>query len=190
MKEKIKKDILENIKMNEIIIEDCLFSIEEAASTMIDCIKNSGKIMWCGNGGSAADAQHLATELMGGMGSHDRKPIPSVALTTDSSFLTAWSNDTDFESIFSRQVQGIGQSGDSLVGITTSGNSGNVIAAVKQAKFKNIETIVFTGESGGMIKDLANTTIFVPSNNTQRIQEAHIMIGQIICGLIEESLLN
>ena len=190
MQEQIKKDIIENIKMNKIILQDCLSSIEATTSIMINCIKNSGKIMWCGNGGSAADAQHLATELMGGMTSHDRKPIPSVALTTDSSFLTAWSNDTDFESVFSRQVQGLGQSGDCLVGITTSGNSANVIAAVKQAKFKNIKTIVFTGESGGMIKDLADIAIFVPSNNTQRIQEAHIMIGQIICGLIEGSLLD
>ena len=127
---------------------------------------------------------------MGGMTSHDRKPIPSIALTTDSSFLTAWSNDTDFESVFSRQVQGLGQPEDVLVGITTSGNSDNVIAAIKQAKYKNMKTVVLTGQSGGMIKDLADITIYIPSNNTQRIQEAHIMTGQIICGLIEENLLS
>ena len=190
MQDKIKKDIIENINMNENIIKSCLPLIEEASSIMINCIKNNGKIMWCGNGGSAADAQHLATELMGGMTSHDRKPIPSIALTTDSSFLTAWSNDTDFESVFSRQVQGLGQPEDVLVGITTSGNSDNVIAAIKQAKYKNMKTVVLTGQSGGMIKDLADITIYIPSNNTQRIQEAHIMIGQIICGLIEENLLS
>ena len=190
MQEKIKKDINENINMNENIIKSCLSLIEEASLIMINCIKNNGKIMWCGNGGSAADAQHLATELMGGMTSHDRKPIPSIALTTDSSFLTAWSNDTDFESVFSRQVQGLGQPEDVLVGITTSGNSENVIAAVKQAKYKNMKTVVLTGQSGGMIKDLADITIYIPSNNTQRIQEAHIMTGQIICGLIEENLLS
>ena len=190
MQDKIKKDIIENINMNENIIKSCLSLIEEASLIMINCIKNNGKIMWCGNGGSAADAQHLATELMGGMTSHDRKPIPSIALTTDSSFLTAWSNDTDFESVFSRQVQGLGQPEDVLVGITTSGNSDNVIAAIKQAKYKNMKTVVFTGQSGGMIKDLADITIYIPSSNTQRIQEAHIMTGQIICGLIEENLLS
>ena len=190
MQDKIKKDIIENINMNENIIKSCLSLIEEASLIMINCIKNKGKIIWCGNGGSAADAQHLATELMGGMTSHDRKPIPSIALTTDSSFLTAWSNDTDFESVFSRQVQGLGQPEDVLVGITTSGNSDNVIAAIKQAKYKNMKTVVLTGQSGGMIKDLADITIYIPSNNTQRIQEAHIMTGQIICGLIEENLLS
>ena len=190
MQDKIKKDIIENINMNENIIKSCLSLIEEASLIMINCIKNNGKIMWCGNGGSAADAQHLATELMGGMTNHDRKPIPSIALTTDSSFLTAWSNDTDFESVFSRQVQGLGQPEDVLVGITTSGNSDNVIAAIKQAKYKNMKTVVFTGQSGGMIKDLADITIYIPSSNTQRIQEAHIMTGQIICGLIEENLLS
>jgi D-sedoheptulose 7-phosphate isomerase len=127
---------------------------------------------------------------MGGMTSHERKPIPSIALTTDSSFLTAWSNDTDFESIFSRQVQGIGQAGDVLIGISTSGNSENIIAAVKQAKYKNLETIVFTGRSGGKINGLSDISINVPSEDTQRIQEAHIMIGQILCGIIEDDLLS
>tara|TARA_B100000073_G_scaffold94661_1_gene75133 strand:+ start:3261 stop:3836 length:576 start_codon:yes stop_codon:yes gene_type:complete len=190
IQDKIKKDIKENIDMKKNIIKYCLPSIEKATLMMIYCIKNKGKVLWCGNGGSAGDAQHLATELMGGMTNHDRKPIPSIALTTDSSFLTAWSNDTDFESVFSRQIQGLGQPEDVLVGITTSGNSGNVIAAVKQAKFKNMKTVVFTGKSGGMIKELADETIYIPSDNTQRIQEAHIMIGQIICSLIEEDLMS
>ena len=122
------------------------------------------------------------------MTSHDRvSQSPSIAPTTDSSFLTAWSNDTDFKSVFSRQVQGLGQREDVLKGITNYGNSDNVIAAIKQAKYKNMKTVVLTGKSGGMIKDLADITIYIPSNNTQRIQEAHIMIGQIICGLIEEN---
>ena len=190
MKDQIINEIRENISVNKSVIDKCVDSIELAANVMISVIKSGNKILWCGNGGSAADAQHLATELMGGMTSHDRKPIPSIALTTDSSFLTAWSNDTDFESVFSRQVQGLGQPEDVLVGITTSGNSDNVIAAIKQAKYKNMKTVVLTGQSGGMIKDLADITIYIPSNNTQRIQEAHIMTGQIICGLIEENLLS
>ena len=115
-------------------------------------------------------------------------PIPSIALTTDSSFLTAWSNDTDFESIFSRQIQGLGESGDVLVGISTSGNSKNVINALKQAKFKNLKTISLTGKTGGELDGIADITIKVPSNNTQRIQESHIMIGQILCSLIELSM--
>ena len=107
-KNSIKKQILESIKTKEAIIENGLKYIEAAAEVLIESINSSSKILWCGNGGSAADAQHLATELMGGMSDHNRKPIPSIALTTDSSFITAWSNDLDFESIFSRQVQGLG----------------------------------------------------------------------------------
>ena len=127
---------------------------------------------------------------MGGMTSHERKPIPSIALTTDSSFITAWSNDTDFESIFSRQVQGIGNNGDVLIGISTSGNSENVHAAIKQAQYKGLSTILFTGKSGGKMNGISGITINVPSEDTQRIQEAHIMVGQILCSLIEDDLLK
>ena len=190
MREKIKEQILASASMKEAMVDGCMDDIVSAATFMIECIQNGGKILWCGNGGSAGDAQHLATELMGGMTSHERKPIPSIALTTDSSFLTAWSNDTDFESVFSRQVQGLGKEGDVLVGISTSGNSGNVIAAIKQAKFKGLKTVVFTGKSGGRMNGLADVTIYVPSEDTQRIQEGHIMTGQILCGLIEDDFLS
>tara|TARA_B100000029_G_scaffold245630_1_gene242729 strand:- start:602 stop:1177 length:576 start_codon:yes stop_codon:yes gene_type:complete len=190
MKENIKNQILESAKIKNKIVEDGVEQIEKAAEVFINCIKNGGKIFWCGNGGSAGDAQHLATELMGGMTDHDRKPIPSIALTTDSSFLTAWSNDTDFESIFSRQIQGLGKEGDVLVGISTSGNSKNVINALKQAKYKNLKTISLTGKTGGNLDGVADITIKVPSNDTQRIQESHIMIGQILCSLLELSLVK
>ena len=190
MKENIKNQILESAKIKNKIVEDGVEQIEKAAEVFINCIKNGGKIFWCGNGGSAGDAQHLATELMGGMTDHDRKPIPSIALTTDSSFLTAWSNDTDFESIFSRQIQGLGKEGDVLVGISTSGNSKNVINALKQAKYKNLKTISLTGKTGGNLDGVADITIKVPSNNTQRIQESHIMIGQILCSLLELSIIK
>ena len=126
MRDIIIKQIEENISINQIIIDECIDSIEAAANFMITAILSGKKILWCGNGGSAADAQHLATELMGGMGNHDRRPIPSIALTTDTSFLTAWSNDTEFESVFSRQIQGIGELDDILVGISTSGNDKNL----------------------------------------------------------------
>ena len=190
MKENIKSQILESVKIKKKIIDDGVEQIEKAAEILINCTKNGGKILWCGNGGSAGDAQHLAAELMGGMADHDRMPISSIALTTDTSFLTAWSNDTDFESIFSRQIQGIGDEGDVLVGISTSGNSKNVINAIKQAKYKNLKTISLTGEKGGGLNGIADITLKVPSNNIQRIQESHIMIGQILCSLIETSMLS
>jgi D-sedoheptulose 7-phosphate isomerase len=186
----IKNQILESIEVKTNLLGSSLSDIEEAANIMITSIRNKGKILWCGNGGSAADAQHLSTELMGGMSDHERKPIPSISLVTDSSFLTAWANDTDFESIFSRQVQGLGLSGDVLVGISTSGNSENIVSAIKQAKFKELKTIVLTGEGSGKLKNIADVTINVPSKDTQRIQESHIMIGQILCGLIEKDLLK
>ena len=185
MKENIKKQILDSAKIKNEMAQTRVESIEKAAELFIDSIKAGGKILWCGNGGSAADAQHLATELMGGMSDHDRMPIPSIALTTDSSFITAWSNDNNFESIFSRQIQGLGKEGDVLVGISTSGNSKNIINAIKQAKYKKLSTIAFTGKSGGNLDGIADITLKVPSGNTQRIQESHIMIGQILCSLVE-----
>jgi len=190
MRENIKNQILDSAKIKNEMVKNGIESIEKAAELLIGSINAGGKILWCGNGGSAADAQHLATELMGGMSDHDRMPIPSIALTTDSSFITAWSNDTDFDSIFSRQVQGLGAEGDVLIGISTSGNSENVINALKQAKYKNLKTIAFTGKTGGSLDGIADITIKVPSDNTQRIQESHIMIGQILCSLIELSILQ
>ena len=190
MIKKITQQISASISVKEAMFDSCIEDIQAAASLMIDSIRKDGKILWCGNGGSAADAQHLATELMGSMTSHERRPITSIALTTDSSFLTAWSNDTDFESIFSRQIQGLGKTGDVLIGISTSGNSDNVLAAVKQAKFRELSTIVFTGRSGGKMNGISDVTINIPSEDTQRIQEAHIMVGQILCGLIEDDLLD
>ena len=190
IKENIKKQILESAKIKEEMAENSILVIEQAADLLIDCINFGGKIYWCGNGGSASDAQHLATELMGGMSDNDRMPIPSIALTTDSSFITAWSNDIGFDSVFSRQIQGLGQEGDVLIGISTSGNSKNIINAIKQAKYKKLKTITFTGRGGGKLDGLADVIIKVPSKNTQRIQEAHIMVGQILCSIVEFSVLK
>ena len=189
MKNIIINQIQESIDTKKNLINLCLDDIQYAAELMIDCVNNKGKILWCGNGGSAAEAQHLSTELMGGMMNKERKPIPSIALTTDTSFLTAWTNDTDFDSIFSRQVQAIGIENDILVGISTSGKSENVINAIKQAKFKNLKTIFLTGENENL-NNIADLIINVPSSNTQRIQESHIMIGQILCSLLEANLIN
>ena len=190
MRDSIKSDIQESIKVKNDLIEKSIDDIENAAKLIIRCVLNGGKVLWCGNGGSAADAQHLSTEFMGGMTDHNRRPIPSIALTTDTSFITAWSNDTDFESVFSRQIQGVGLAGDVLVAISTSGNSPNVISAIKQAKYKRINTILFTGNSGSLSTEMSDVVVCVPSNNTKRIQESHIMIGQIICGLVENGVSN
>ena len=190
MKENIKNQILESAKIKNKIVEGGVGQIEKAAEIFINCTKNGGKILWCGNGGSAGDAQHLATELMGGMTDHDRKPIPSIALTTDSSFLTAWSNDTDFDSIFSRQIQGLGEEGDLLVGISTSGNSKNVINGVKSAKDQGIFVIGLSGKSNSKLKDMADITINAPSDDTARIQESHRIIIHCLCQLIEKSVAN
>ncbi len=190
MKNRIKEEILESAKIKTDLAESCVDDIITASNLMLESIINGGKIIWCGNGGSAADAQHLSTELMGGMTKIERKPIPSIALTTDTSFLTAWTNDTDFETVFSRQIQGIGSKGDVLVGISTSGNSKNIIAAIKQAQFKELTTIGLTGASGGVLAGIPDVTIRVPSDKTERIQECHIMIGQILCKLLENSILS
>ena len=190
MKDLIKSDIEESIKVKNDLLEKSIEDIENAAKLIIRCVLNGGKVLWCGNGGSAADAQHLSTEFMGGMTDQNRRPIPSIALTTDTSFITAWSNDTDFESVFSRQIQGIGLEGDVLVAISTSGKSPNVISAIKQAKYKRINTILFTGNSGSLSTEMSDVVVGVPSNDTQRIQESHIMIGQIICGLVENGISN
>ena len=132
----IKKTIEDSVEVKHLMLNDCLNEIESAVDIMIDAAKQGNKILWCGNGGSAADAQHMAAELMGGLRTHDRPAIASLALTTDSSFITAWSNDADYESIFSRQIEALGNEGDILVGISTSGNSNNVINAINAAKIK------------------------------------------------------
>ena len=142
------------------MLDACAKDIDIAATILTDAVKNGRKILWCGNGGSAADAQHMATELMGGLRDHDRPAIASIALTTDSSFLTAWSNDTDFNTIFSRQLDALGEAGDVLVAISTSGNSENILHAITAAKSKGISTILVCGGNGGeAIKLLDNDDI-------------------------------
>ncbi|SVB28396.1 uncharacterized protein METZ01_LOCUS181250 [marine metagenome] len=173
------------------MLSKCANDIQSAAEMMIDAVINGKKILWCGNGGSAADAQHMAAELMGGLRNHDRPAIASIALTTDSSFLTAWANDTGYESIFSRQVEGLGDAGDVLVAISTSGNSPNVIRAIEVAKSRAISVIVLTGKSAGkMSGSSADITICIPSNDTQRIQEGHLLTEHILCELVEAAIMD
>jgi D-sedoheptulose 7-phosphate isomerase len=162
-------------------------AIDAAAARMIEALRSGGKIMFCGNGGSAADAQHLAAELMGRY-LKDRKPLPALALTVDTSALTAIANDYSYDDVFARQLRGIGRKGDLLVGISTSGNSGNVVRAVEAAKAMGIATIALTGEGGGRLAAMADLAIRVPAQRTNAIQEMHIAIGHILCGIVEDTL--
>ncbi len=184
----IRKSIENNRMMANALLHQNLDIIETIAQIMLECLKNENTIFWCGNGGSAGQAQHLSAELVGGLTSHDRKPFRSISLTTDTSFITAWSNDTSYDSIFSRQVEGLGKAGDVLIGITTSGNSANVIQAFQKAKEIGVVTIALTGKTGGKIKDTADYTLAVPDTDTQRIQEGHILVGHILCEIVEKEL--
>ena len=186
----IQKIIQESVHVKSAMLAECSQHIQSAAQMMIDAAKRGNKIFWCGNGGSAADAQHMAAELMGGLRDHDRPAIASIALTTDSSFLTAWANDTDYESIFSRQIQGLGEEGDVLVAISTSGNSTNVIQGIKAAKAKSMKVIVLTGKSGGKMAGKGDVTICIPSDDTQRIQEGHLLTEHILCESVEAAIMD
>lgn len=160
--------------------------VERAARTLADIVRQDNKVMFCGNGGSAADAQHLAAELTGRY-LKERKPLPALALTTDTSALTAIGNDYGFAEVFARQLRGLGRKGDGLVAISTSGNSDNVVNAVLAAKEIGIATIALTGQSGGKLRQFADIAICVPSAQTNHIQEMHIAIGHYLCGFIEHA---
>jgi D-sedoheptulose 7-phosphate isomerase len=186
MKELIKKHILEHSATLKSIFE-LDSSIEKVANILIHCLENDGTIFWCGNGGSASDSQHLAGELVGRFVG-ERKPLKSISLTADSAVMTCIINDYGYEYIFSRQIEALGSKGDVLVGITTSGNSKNVIKAFEVAKNKGVKTVGLLGKGGGMAKDLVDESIIISSNSTARVQEMHILTGHILCDLIEEGL--
>jgi D-sedoheptulose 7-phosphate isomerase len=162
-------------------------TVNQAIDACVQSLQKGGKLMLCGNGGSAADSQHLAAEFTGRF-VKDRPPIAAVALSTDTSALTCIGNDYSFNDIFSRQVQALGRAGDCLIAISTSGNSGNVLAAVAAAKSLGISTIGLLGRDGGKLKDHCDIAIVVPSQVTARIQEAHILIGHSLCGAVELKL--
>lgn len=168
-------------------IESLKAQIQSIAQTLIQALKDQKTIFWCGNGGSASDSQHLAGELIGRFVG-DRKPLKSIALNADSAVMTCIVNDYGYEHIFSRQVEGLGTKGDVLIGITTSGNSQNVLNAYQTANEIGMKTIGLLGKGGGKAASLVQQSIIVPSNTTARIQEMHILIGHILCDLIEEGL--
>lgn len=178
------KDVLLEIANNFEKLTHQADTIEQIANVWIEALKNGNKVIFCGNGGSAADSQHLAAELMGRY-KFDRLPMPAMSLTVDTSALTAIGNDYGYDKVFSRQLKGIGKSGDVLVGISTSGNSRNIIDAYRVAKEKGITTIAFTGQKGGEMKKIADICLNVPAETTNNIQEMHIACGHIICGIVE-----
>lgn len=181
----IAENINEHLTTLNTIKDKDLKNILKFYNIILASIKKKGTIFWCGNGGSASDSQHLAAELIGRYKSN-RKPLKSISLNSDTSVLTCISNDFGYENIFSRQLEGIANQNDVLIIISTSGNSKNIINAVKFAKKKKIKVLGLLGKNGGVCKNLIKNKIIINSNNTARIQEMHIMIGHIICDLIEE----
>jgi len=189
----IKNDIQQHLhKSAEVKLaaaEICAPAAEAAVHLIADSLKNGGTLLLCGNGGSAGDAQHIAAEFVATLDHQRPRPgLRALALTTDTSFLTAFTNDFGYDNVFARQVETLGRNGDVLIGLSTSGNSANVVAAVKAAKAKGIRTIAMTGESGGALKDLADVVIAVPSSQTGHIQEAHIALGHAITAAVEKAL--
>ncbi|MGB0883947.1 MAG: D-sedoheptulose 7-phosphate isomerase [Flavobacteriales bacterium] len=174
-----KKQVLENTEL--------LKTIEQIKTEIVNCFKADGKVLFCGNGGSAADAQHLAAEFSGRF-YFDRDPLNAEALHVNTSYLTAVGNDYSYDEVYARIVKAKGRKGDVLIGISTSGNSENVVRALEQAQKQGMITVSFTGESGGKMKTLSDYLINIPSTDTPRIQECHILIGHIICELVEDAL--
>src|SRR5271165_229878 len=186
---RLENHIKESIATKQRLLERCGDDILAAAERIALCFRQDGKLLLCGNGGSAADAQHLAAEFVSVLTQSFLRPgLPAIALTTDSSVLTASANDFGFEGIFARQVQALGRRGDVLLGLSTSGNSENVIRAICYAREHGIFTVVLTGESGGKMAAQADRAIRVPSAITAHIQESHLMIGHILCDLSERAV--
>lgn len=189
MKNYIKDQIKKSFETKQAIYQDeeLLNKIVEVCKLCVELYRGKNKTILAGNGGSAADAQHIAAELVGRYG-FDRPSIPSLALTTDTSNLTAIGNDYGYDKVFSRQLEGMGQEGDIFIGISTSGNSKNIINAFEVAKQKGIKTVALVGRDGGKMAKMADIALVVPSDSTPRIQESHILIGHIICDIIEKEI--
>jgi D-sedoheptulose 7-phosphate isomerase len=190
------KNTISSIIQSSIDVKQSLLADETLINTIATCVdvittafKNGNKVLFCGNGGSAADAQHLAAEFSGRFYT-DRHALPAEALHVNTSYLTAVANDYSFDVVYSRMITGIGNKGDVLIGLSTSGNSGNIINAINAAKEKGMTTIGFTGATGGKMKDACELLLNVPSTDTPRIQESHILVGHIICELVEKAYFN
>jgi len=185
MKKTVENIFKESIQVKAATLENNKEKIVAAAKTIISALKKKHKVILFGNGGSAADSQHIAAEFIGRF-QKERKSLPAIALTTDTSILTALSNDYGYDIVFARQIEGLGQKGDVAFGISTSGNSKNVIEGIKKAKHKGLVTVSLTGCGGGRLAKLTDISIIVPSKKTARIQETHICIAHAICELTEK----
>jgi D-sedoheptulose 7-phosphate isomerase len=183
----IQSDFAAHLHTIEMVRQILAEPIKNLGQLLARALANGGTLLWCGNGGSAADSQHMAAELVGRF-KKDRRALRSIALTTDTSVLTCVANDYSYHDIFARQVEALGRPGDVLVGISTSGNSENLLRAFKAAKGIGVTTIGLLGKGGGPAKDLADHALVIPSDSTARIQEAHILIGHILCEVIEQEL--
>jgi D-sedoheptulose 7-phosphate isomerase len=189
MRDWARTHLLASAEVKRDVAATCLGEIVAAAEMMIETLRAGGKVMLCGNGGSAADSQHIAAEFTNRLSAElSRPPLAALALTTDTSFLTANANDYGFEHVFERQVQALGREGDVLIGISTSGTSQNVVRAVRCCRELHIKTIGLLGGNGGEVRQLVDVAIVVPSTSTQHVQEAHITIGHIVSQLVEEAL--
>lgn len=185
----IEESLNESSRLKKDILESCKLEISKAVEEIVLMYKRGNKLLLIGNGGSAADCQHIATELMIRLSHHIQRPaLPAIALTTDSSNLTAGGNDIGYENVFARNVEGLGNKGDVLMAISTSGNSPNILKAIDKARSKKIFVIGLTGDTGGKMTNICDLIIKVPSQNIQRIQEGHITIEHIICELVELEL--
>ncbi len=187
----IQEEIRESVELKNKVKEELTDKIIEVAHALAKCIKDGGKILLCGNGGSAADAQHFAGELVVRLSSdYTRSALPAITLSSNDYVLTACANDFGFEQVFSRQIEALGKPEDVLFCISTSGNSPNLIVAAEKAKEKKMKTVGLLGRDGGKLKDLSDFSIIVPSNNTPRIQETHICVCHILCELVEKELFD
>lgn len=185
----IEKTIGESLAVKQLMLSDKELHqlIQQIAKVCVAAFSNKGKVLLCGNGGSAADAQHIAAELSGRF-YYDRDPLYAEALHVNTSFVTAVANDYSYDEIYARMVKAAGRSGDVLIGLSTSGNSANVVKAFEQAKKLDMITVALTGKSGGLLNSIADFTVKIPSENTARIQEAHILVGHILCEIIEQTI--
>lgn len=185
----ISESLKESSETKLKIEQECSEDILAAADLLSDAFRKGNKLLLCGNGGSAADCQHIAAEFMIRLSHHINRPaLPAIALTTDTSNLTAGGNDIGFENIFARLIEGLGNEGDVLLAISTSGNSPNIIKAVEKAKSRKMKVIGFLGGTGGKLKEMVDLPLVIPSANTQRIQEGHITVAHIVCELVESGL--
>ena len=183
----IRRDLSEHIRIIEIVRETLSESIFGMGRKLVQVLADGGTLFWCGNGGSAADSQHLTAELIG-RSKKNVRGLRSIALSTDTSVLTSLANDYGYDDIFARQVEALGRPGDALIGISTSGKSENVLRALKAAKASKMTVFALLGNQGGAARDLADDSLVIPSDSTARVQEAHILIGHILCDFIEQEL--